>query len=128
MMREKRETARNKDVEHLAGLLAAGLTLLIMVNAVEGYFDSVFTYFERRLPLELAWLSTIASYGIGAGISVREADLLDLVAPALGALLQLPPARLPRPRSSMSGTSPKVARPPAPSPRRAWAAWSPMAR
>lgn len=71
MMREKRETARNKDVEHLAGLLAAGLTLVIMVNAVEGYFDAVFAYFERRLPLELAWISTIASYGIGAGISYK---------------------------------------------------------
>ena len=80
-MADQNKSARNKDVEHLAGLVSAGLTLLIMVNAIDGYFDAVFGYFERRLPLELAWPATLASYAIGAGIAYK---LFKIV---LGAIL-----------------------------------------
>ena len=71
MSQKGEKSSSTKDREELAGLLAAGLTLFIMVNAIDGYYDAVLRYFERRLPFELAWLSTIATYGISAGIAYK---------------------------------------------------------
>ncbi|UWQ31646.1 hypothetical protein K3555_13695 [Leisingera sp. M527] len=62
---------RNKDVEHLAGMISAGLTLFIMVNAIDGYFETVFGYFADRLPYELAYLATLVRYALGAGIGYK---------------------------------------------------------
>tara|TARA_R110000787_G_scaffold28730_1_gene78156 strand:+ start:561 stop:860 length:300 start_codon:yes stop_codon:yes gene_type:complete len=70
-MNTRQETGRSKDVEHLAGLLSASLTLFIMVNAIDGYFHAVLGYFEQRLPQEAAYLATLASYGLGAGIAYK---------------------------------------------------------
>ena len=67
----EKENSRSKDFEHLAGMLSAALTLWIMVGAFDGYFDAVLGYFQRRLPMEAAYLATLASYGLGAGIAYK---------------------------------------------------------
>ncbi|SFU18622.1 hypothetical protein [Sedimentitalea nanhaiensis] len=68
-MSKKETKSQNEDYERLAGLLSASLTLVIMANAIDGYFDTVYEYFSRRLPSELATLSTLGSYGLFAGIA-----------------------------------------------------------
>ncbi|QAX31064.1 hypothetical protein [Leisingera sp. NJS204] len=68
-MSSKEAQTKKQDYERLAGLLSASLTLVIMANAIDGYFDNVYEYFSRRLPSELASLSTFGSYGLFAGIA-----------------------------------------------------------
>lgn len=80
-MSNKEESAHTRDINHLAGMLSASLTLFIMVNAIDGYFDAVHSYIARRLPPEAAYLATLASYGLGAGIAFK---LFKIV---LGAIL-----------------------------------------
>lgn len=61
----------NKDVEHLAALVSAALTLFIMANAIEGYFERVYTYFYYRFAPEIAYLATLSTYALGAGIAYK---------------------------------------------------------
>ncbi|MCB1469971.1 MAG: hypothetical protein KDK08_23125 [Rhizobiaceae bacterium] len=65
------ESPHAKDAKHLAGLISGALTLWIMVGAIDGYFEAVFGYFQQRLPSEAAYLATLASYGLGAGIAYK---------------------------------------------------------
>lgn len=81
-----RQNARRSDAEHLAAMISAALTLVIMANAVEGYFDSVLGYFERRLPYEGAYLATLLSYALGAGIAFKFFKIV-LGAIILGAIV-----------------------------------------
>ncbi len=62
---------KRRDVEHLAGLLSAVLTIFVMANAIEGYFDAVLAYFEARVPVELAYIATLSTYVLGGGIAYK---------------------------------------------------------
>lgn len=83
-MQHTKEVSRRADIEHLAALISASLTLFIMANAVEGYFDTVLGYFERKLPLEGAYLATLLSYALGTGIAYKFFKIV-LTAILLGA-------------------------------------------
>lgn len=85
-MNTRTENARRNDVEHLAAMISAALTLFIMANAVEGYFDAVLSYFQRKLPLEGAYLATLLSYVLGAGIAYKLFKIV-LGAIILGAIV-----------------------------------------
>jgi hypothetical protein len=63
--------SKRKDVEHLAALIAAALTIFVMANAVEGYFDAVLAYFKARVPTELAYIATLGTYVLGGGIAYK---------------------------------------------------------
>ncbi|WP_170401514.1 hypothetical protein [Ruegeria arenilitoris] len=60
---------RRNGAERLAAMISALLVLLIMTNAIEGYFDAVFGYFRARLGEELGFLATLATYVLSAGIA-----------------------------------------------------------
>ncbi len=59
---------RRNDAERLAAMISALLVLLIVTNAIDGYFDAVFGYFRARLGEELGFLATLATYVLSAGI------------------------------------------------------------
>lgn len=85
-MNTRTENARRNDVEHLAAMISAALTLFIMANAIEGYFGSVLGYFQRKLPLEGAYLATLLSYALATGIAYKFFKLV-LSAILLGAIV-----------------------------------------
>jgi membrane protease subunit (stomatin/prohibitin family) len=71
--------------------------------------------------------------GLGAGLGMAMGNMMmgaqcgPLGRCTARAGAPQPQRRRPRPRSSMSGTSPRTARPRAPSPRPPWAGWHPKA-
>ncbi|MEE9453117.1 MAG: hypothetical protein V3V13_01875 [Paracoccaceae bacterium] len=67
----ERNDGKNKDAQHLAAMIAAALTIFVMVNAFDGYFDTVLRYFKARVPTELAYVATFGTYVLGGGIAYK---------------------------------------------------------